>query len=322
MIIIGQSPNKLITQDRTVKDLSIMMRLVNAAGTGSVAVFPVLRNITLRARLIRGGHEHVCFEDNLQNLVVDSHWEDNLESVSSASYLVQKGNGNALLPIRVKLPGVMNVTGTDKLELEVNILNGTYAAGFNIPSCQADIDWVDAKGIETAIPKIEVKYIPSGSGQWNESLGDDVVSVLVHNYDLGFTGSTAYTDAQTVFSAVNITSKSFNLNETADRLHSRLLDKFETQTACFFRGQSHKLHCHAGHHLHTVQLNLTMVPANVTAGNNVIVIRRFVYDGHTSIKAHHATHHANKDHHAHLVKRIGAANVAQAKHAFTHGTHS
>ena len=319
MIIIGQTPNKMVSTQRTVKELALTFRLVNAAGTGTVAVFPVLRNVTLRARLTRHGTPFTIFEDNLQNLAVESHWEDNLEAVSSATYLIQKGAGNAILPIRIKLPGVIEVKHDDVLELEVNVLTGAYAAGFNIPLCQADIDWVDSKGIETAIPKIECKYIPAGSGQWNESCGDDVVSVLIHNFDQGFTGSTAYTDAQNVFSAVNITSESYNLTETADRLQSRIMDKFETQGAAYFRGQSHKLHAHGNHHLHNVQLNLTLIAGNVTGGNNVIMIRKFVYCAHTTARAHHSTHHAAHKAHQHLTSRIGAHGVAAAKHALAHG---
>ena len=319
MLINGASIGKESTKNRTVKELNLLFRLTNTAGTGTVGILPLLRNISIKCVLHRTKKQHVILNDNVQNYAIESHFHKGLEGIISAAFLTQKGNGVAVLPITIDLPGPINLQHDDLLELDVNVLNGAYPAGLNVAACNLDINWREETGIEEYIPHITAKYIQAGEGQFNESLGSNIKTILLLNFDQGLGGTAEPLDTAQVVTGLQLTSKNWNINDSYDRLFSRKIRQFETAAASAFRGQCYHLKPHNGELLDNVQMQLTMNSALVTAANNVIIFRHFTMEGETSVRAHELHHSRTKAHTDKLHSHIGGVHMNMARGAFSHG---
>ncbi|PQJ12862.1 hypothetical protein CJD36_003715 [Flavipsychrobacter stenotrophus] len=317
--IVGQTTGKEKVAGRTVKELAVTMRLVNSTGTGTVTTLPVLRNITVKSILHRVGTDHTILEGNLQNYAVDSHYERGLEAIVSATYLEQKGLGQALLHIRITLPDVINCHSGDMLETDVSVLSGTYTSYFNVAQCVTDIQWVDAFGVEHGIPYIAIKAVQGAVASHPEVIGDGVQTITLLNFDQGLATTAATTDANQVVTGIQLNTNIGTFNETADHLNSRSMRMFETQTARYIRGQCYRIHSHNGALMHDVRITLTMNAALNTAANNFIVVRGYKHDGETHIRAHETMHKHQTAHVQHVAKHIGNDAISKSLNAARNG---
>lgn len=314
MQVVGHNGDTLEIKNRKVRVLTVTVSLMNAdhATQGSF-FFP--RNVTMKCTLKRAGEEHILFADNLQNLTVESNWRKGLEAVTGPLGMLYKGAGRSVVPICIQMPGIIDVQGDDLLSVQLNAMTGTYNSLFDINQCKIDFDWTDTKGIEEAIPVITTEYINGGTNNFTKSLGSDVISVLLLNYDQGFGGAVPYRDTQRVFQSVALNSDEYNINEKDDVLQSRNYRLFENEASAHYRGQSFMIQQYHGHHLHNVQLTVQLDATLNTQANNVVMVRKFKYTPETTVRAHAAAKEAADEHVNKMVNRVGAHAVNAAHRA-------
>lgn len=287
MQVIGTTQNNEEIRSKCIGEFNCSIRLVNPSGTGTVGAVANLRLINVKAVLTRNGVQTTLFENNLQDLLVDSLYEKGLEYVVTQSNMQQTGLGQAVMTARLTLQGVCDVTGNDVLKTTVTVNAGAYNATYHsIGSCVVDFEAIETEGVEYGIPCIRTEVVDAGKNTYNYSGGNDVASVLFINYDQGLGGTTAVTDANTVVTAASLTSRDMDVNYTADRIRSHNARLFLTPAACYMRGQCILFRPYGSRQkMHDLSISFQLNGALVTGTNNVIVTRFFKHDATTFVRA-------------------------------------
>lgn len=317
--INGHGQNSDTTEGMIVKSLLLSMRLVNTAGTGTVAVMPNLNNINIQATLRRGGIDTDVINGTAFENIILSLYKRGLENVLTAAGagLIQKGPGNAIMAIEIKLPGVIVLAPGDKITTAIQVSSGTYGTGLNINACEIDTSWQLGHGHEEAIPVIKVHYIDAQKGNQTFFLGNGITRALVVNTDKGLgtvatTSAAAYaalpTDADQVITALTYTSSGGTYDDIPDRMWSRANSEFESPIQFVFRGQCF-LYGNTSGLDNDGKMSIKFNKTNVNAGANFIVVEQFVFDAQTTMNFHaHATQ-THDEHTAHVVNEIGGSAV-------------
>ncbi len=302
--------------------IGFTFRLVNPTSTGTMTTLPNLRGITVEGILRRNGHDHQIFKNNLQDLLVESaFFKGTLSSVLNGTYMIQRGNGTAILTGKIDFHGVIDLNGGDEFLMTVTMQNVYTAANFTVNSCQLDVNPIEQEGHEVMIPMIWVDTITAGKSNYNPPLGDDVYSALFINYDQGLGTYGDFTDANTVVQALTVRTDDVSQTLTPDRMYSRMVNCFETKTEAQLRGQCYHIGHYKpnglpGHHhhelMHAVKLDFTLNATLVTSGNNILVVRRYKHDSHTHMKAHTKAGNKQHKHNQKMHKHHGEMHMGKA----------
>ena len=202
--------------------------------------------------------------------------------------LVQFGGGvqtQRLLKAYFHFPCAINLSGEDKFEVSVNFGSGSVVSGGNVDANSCYIQFAQIAGlehhIEDGLPQFKVFSIQMNQATMNVPCGSGVDEVMFISTDRW--------DAQTANQVIQkATVAADGMRYT--KLATELLTMRSNQTPAFmddFHLQDVSLLTAKG--ASNVNLDLTFNVANVTAGNNYIVVARCLGGGGGEL-----IHHANQ----------------------------
>ena len=247
-----------------------------------------LSKVFLKVILNRNDEDHVIFSDAVQFLVLDSHLDNNFDfvhplNVTAANMVKTRIKGvavkeQALIPITLDLPGVINVKGSDELSVELSIGSGAFDAGLDTAVSYIELELVPDVGYESAIAMMKIIRINGGDSTFNPSLGDDVVKVSFINLD-----KDSILESDSPLESISIKGDKLDLQKTFLQLLSDRYYDFTARAEADFLRHSHLIYI--GTELDSCKLNLQMVAANVTAAKNAIVVNYLKADFFTLQRA-------------------------------------
>jgi hypothetical protein len=204
------------------------------------------------------------------------------EQVSQWVTLVAPDNvtkGQYLVNLNVPLTGPINCQPNEKLILDVNFQLGAFGAAIDPGLSYARAGFASClEGYEYYTPTYDIFLLDATKTEFSESLGDGIMRVFYVNFDQPFSSA-----ARTLMTS-NFQSDRLNHNLIADDLKADMEINFPNyhdntyQSVEIFNGR--------GSHVDKCQIDLSFNVANLTPGNNWIVVERAVTDGRMLQIAH------------------------------------
>ena len=230
--------------------------------------------LQLKATLRRDGNNTVIFNNTLKNLVALSHIESTTwnylwnTGVVGVSLSVLAGVNTLLIPLRFDLGGPLNLIGDDELEIEWQLAPDQFwlaAANCVAATSYIQLDYTETLDIEWYTPRIESRVIEANQQNVSYTLGDNILKVLLLNYDkTGFTESTA------VVNFVKFSADKFSKNDNYRELIDKAASYYSNVTEFAARIQNWILYS-GSDELDNVAIDLNLNPPNVTAAKNFLV---------------------------------------------------
>lgn len=243
-----------------------------------------LTQMTMKGTLTRNGVSNTLFNTTLLNLLIISLimnplWFYMFPTVTGGLHLIA-GPTKALVPLRFDLGGPLNLTDNDEFAVEWNLNPTSFftATNVTVASCYIQMDECETAEIEWVTPFLDVTVIEGTQQQISYSLGDNVLSVLLVNYDK--TANYTY-DANQVVNMLVLTGqcagKQYGKNDNFYEILTKNYSYYPTYQEAGYRYQNWIVYS-GGDELDAVKLDLTLNIANVTSSKNFVLVRRFFTD--------------------------------------------
>jgi len=236
-----------------------------------------LTQLQLKATLRRNGSEVVLFNTTLYNIAILSLFFGPLfnfifPTVTGVS--VVSGPTKAIVPIRIDLGGAINLTGNDELVIEWQLNNTAFFTATNVTaaSCYIQLDECETQEIEFVTPIMSVQVIEGSQQNISYNLGDNVLAILLVNYD-----KTTVLDSAAVVNNIQLTSNRMQKNDNFYELLTKQYSYHSTSAEAAIRVQNFCLYS-GGDEIDSVKLDLNLVTGNVTSSKNFVLTRSFITD--------------------------------------------
>lgn len=275
MITIPANGQKnLSVMNRTIKGLTFFATLVHGTvNTAFLASDFTWQNVLAKVKLKRNGKEMQICNANLRDLSASSNYFQALflqalsTIVGSYVWVAQAGGvyAQAICPAKIDFGGVVNLRGNDELTATIQCLPGAFAATLNTSTSVLNADFEEGIGYEIATPQIDVFTLLESQTDHNLSLGSNVKSIYVLNYD-----KTSYVTGENIINSVDMTSRFYSPSWLYGDLLTNQATQFDTIAEAKLRLQSFCLY-RSEIALHGVELTLHANGSDVTASNNVVV---------------------------------------------------
>lgn len=265
----------MIVRSGEVRLLEISGRTVNSFGFNVKADAPPsgttivdFSKVVVKCTLKRAGNEIVLFQDILKPLLMASNFGNSIfPNVFSGASNHTIDTGNELgLNCKLDLGGAVNISGSDVLTLEVNVLSGAL---FGVNDF-IDVNEYETIGVEYATPLIQSRAINGGESRFRLGIGDNVQSLYFINMD-----KSSNLASDNVLGQVVLDSDKINLSDQWSDLLVKRLGKFEVWQSATNRNQSFDL-ITANVPLNKVTVDLHLNASNVSTSQNFLVWRSFV----------------------------------------------
>ncbi len=246
----------------------------------------------LKVTLKRDGHTIIILQDDLRTLGLHR----NLTDLSRRAFYQDHAFGVTLqtptagLPSRVivgfeiRLPGVLELKGTDQLIVECTLNPTMFSAGVNTSTSYMEIKPIKTTAFEKFVPLLRSYAITAGERRKSFDIGSNVMGVTLLNFD-----QTAYTTPV----VQSITLSSSKMDDTfsySDLVNSKLRNRPDPGVDLSFPsfGNTEDFdQCFViieDNELDKVNIDIAFNPAAVTAGNNVLVVTSAYTDIKTLIE--------------------------------------
>jgi len=281
MINISSSnpSSKVSFRNKNIDGFTFIPVLVGGGNLGGTYVD--LTQMNMKGVLRRNGVETVLFNTTVFNLLItslyfSSLWNYMFPTITTGLNCIA-GPTKLIVPLRIDLGGPINLTGNDELTIEWQLNATTFFTATNVTvgSSYIQMDETETQEIEFVTPILDVRVVEGSQQNVSYSLGDNVLSIIVANYDK----TTNYTyDANNVINYINLTSSTgINKNDNFYELVTKCISYFPTSSEGAVRYQNFALYS-GGDEIDGVKLDLNLVTANVTSSKNFIITRSFVTD--------------------------------------------
>lgn len=278
--------------NRTIQRCSIAIVLALPANVNNYPLGLDLSKVNIKAILRRNKADTIVMQDNLDILARESMYFHSIEPLTTFTAYMEKTpypNRSFYLPLFLDLGSVINLTGDDELNFEVNAVAGWYGTNTDASNCVLDFQWRDAIGVEDAIPVIRSRYIQGGATVVNEHLGDNVLSITYVN-----THIQNFLSASAPINTLSIVSDKYQINDTYDRMIARRCTQFDSVEDA--NNRLNTFSYKPDTEIDDCRINITLNGANILQGKNAIVWRTYELDQYTYNRAINMDEkHKNRD---------------------------
>lgn len=236
-----------------------------------------LTQLQLKITLRRNGSETVLANTTLQNLAMMSEffgplWSFIFPTVTGVSLLA--GPTKAMVPLRIDLGGAINLTGNDELTVEWQLNNTAFFTATNVTAASSfiQLDECETQEIEWITPVMSVSVIEGSQQNVSYNLGENILSVLLLNYD-----KTTVLDGAAVVNNIQLSSNRVNKNDNYYELLTKQYSYHSTSAEAVTRVQNFCIYS-GGDEIDNVKLDLNLVTGNVTSSKNFVLTRSFITD--------------------------------------------
>lgn len=245
----------------------------------------------LKLILKRDNQQFIIAQDDLKTLGLSSNlftmarrsfYQDHPWQISMVGFTVSV-HGETMLSFDIDLGGVLDLHGSDELLVELSCGTGFMSTDVLLASSYLELKPIKTLGFESYVPIIRSYSITAGERRKSWDLGNNVRSIHLLNY--------LYTSHITpAISSCTLSSKKFDETYTFyDLVASRLVNRLDqgdgsgaTINAIDEFDQCFELI--GGSELDGVNLDIQFNPANVTANDNILVVRSAYTDVKTLIE--------------------------------------
>jgi hypothetical protein len=253
---------------------SIIMQHTTA-NTAFLASALNLDNLRVAARLMQNGKKASLCNDRASILFRESGFKtaafDGTFSVTNWTTLVAAASGvkaKVLVTGFVDFGGPINLHKGDVLDLEATLNTGAFGSTVDSSASFVLFQLVEGQGVQYGYQTIETFSIPANESLFNLEAGDNVQRVTFVNTD-----TESVLEDDRIIDNVNVSGADWASVQQYNELCAGRLGSFENSVIANTRYQSFVLY--DGEDLDSVNTNFNLVPTNVAAGKNNVVIRRF-----------------------------------------------
>lgn len=275
------SRDKIVVANKDVEGVNLSLNINHVSDdTDFVSSDVDSGKITLTVTLVRAGKEFRLMHGNVKDLVSFTNFRNNLflgarDVTQVLRTTLEKGESTkttAIVPFYISLGGMINLRGSDRLEIEVDAQLASINQS-NVNSTTSKIVFSEKVGVglEVGTPYVRTKVIEANQADPTYALGDNVTKILLLNYDLS-----NYLVATRPVSQIGLGSDKLNWKKTIEELLSDQFQQLPDADASPIRYQNFELY--NGTELDNVKLDLSLIEANVASSKNVIVWQEFFVD--------------------------------------------
>jgi hypothetical protein len=268
-----QNPQSVLSLKNKWIDGFTLATQVKASSTVPFCVFDP-EQLTLKATLRRNGQEIEMFNHTLKNLVILSHLRTTTYRSLNPNFFIALDvmNTIGLNTLRFDFGGPLNLIGDDELLLEWSLNSTYFQSGIDSANSFISLDETECTDVEYFVPITRSKVIEGSQDNPSYSLGDNVMSIVIANYDK----ASIYT-ADSVIKTLRLKTEKFAKNDTFNELLAKGVSYYSDINEFFARYQTFQVYSGADE-LDGVELNLSLNSANVTSSKNYVLWRTFYTD--------------------------------------------
>jgi hypothetical protein len=187
--------------------------------------------------------------------------------------------GVNLLPITLPFSSVLNLRGSDVLDIDIDFKDTALAAAYSSTGTSLQVSEIEGIGLEYLTPVVTASTIEQGQSQIRKDLGDNILSMAFINLDK--TGNTNAAQVLTNFEVKH--SKGGDTRRRFEMISDRL-KQFPTTAEANSRSQSYLL-IKGDTDIDEVRVLMDLDPTNVNIGQNYICTLSFKSNVRTMQKA-------------------------------------
>ena len=253
--------------------------------------------IIVSCELKRNGRTITVFNDVLYPLAYESCFLDGnidefKENAHTPQVLVVQTAAlfhTLLLSSQIELHDVIALTGDDELLFEISPTLAAPIATVSTANSWMEWDYFEGVGNPLSVPTLRAESIRPNESNANVSLGSNVIAAHFINKD-----KTGVTTANQVLSFMSLSSDKMARTDFYTELLAKRSNMFPSTALGQARDQSFKLfdlrerwdnRSPFDVRLHSANLRLQFIAANVTAAKNWVVIRGYENDNATLLQA-------------------------------------
>jgi hypothetical protein len=306
----GESLNFEV-KNKTVQRLVI--KVVARHTTNNIAIVAAdvnLDAVLAKIHLNRGGQLHTLVADKIKPLVIESAYRrasfQHVKPLNPTyTQLIVQGaaiKNLVMQTLYIDLGTPINLRGDDKLQVQLDSMNNLFSNNIDVTGSFIEADMEEAVGYETFTPIIQTKTVQAGESRIQLDLGDNVQEVMWVNTD-----KTTQTEGDKVIEQFSIATDRWSKTDNYRELIASRAEDFRFLTESDERAQTFSLL--KGEDFDNVRLDVTLNPANVAAGKNIIVVRSFM----TSADQVELAQLSRQRHEIRQMTKVGLANQAIAR---------
>ena len=248
----------------------------NTANTSFITSDINLDNLRFSVKLTQCGKTAVICNDRSSILVRESSYNSaNYDAIANPSSWIQAVapasgvKAVSYVPLQVDFGGIININKGDEIEFEVSMNNGTFSVNVDSSASFGLFSLVEGQGVQFGYDTIETYTVPPGESLFNLDGGDNIQAVTFVNTDV-----TSNLLSSHILDSVTISGQDWALSSVySELLVKRTIDLDGISTIAAQRYQTFRLY--EGEDLDNCSINMNLIPANVVAGKNAVVVRRF-----------------------------------------------
>lgn len=219
--------------------------------------------------LYQGGKETTIFSGSLKPLAMASTFLTSSWPYANgtASIVLSTGaTATSLQPVSIDFGGVINLKEGDKMTVEARVNTGFVGTNQNASTSNLTVSALEGIGLQWVTPKIQYQTIGQGESNFRQNIGDNCTSIHYVNTDT----TSDVTSAQPI-SNLRLFSDRYNVNDSNSQLLSKKYLQFNG-AYLVARFNNYQI---LTQEVDDCRLELDLVPANVSTGQNYIVWRTF-----------------------------------------------
>ncbi len=258
-------------QGETISGLQFLFNEVFSDTTldaAQIVTFEMMSKIKLKGTLTRAGRRYILFNENIADLMRYSNFYSlgyiPLKVCSSDPDVTTNHNVTTLAAINFS--GILDIKGTDKLEIEIDFPTDAYTEGTNISLNYLTIATIEAIGYEYFIPIIKSYVLSANEPAVSRNLGNNINRIAFISREV----TNAMLKEHHIIEQVWLNSDKFVAKEDTPQLIAKRLLKFEDSTTAFARNHSFIIF-EDDVNLDEVFLDFIFDPQNLSAGKNRIM---------------------------------------------------
>ncbi len=274
IINVGET-RSIVAKSKSYSGAYFNLNLTHAtANTAFVDGDLNLDNMRITVRLTQNAKTTIIANDRASILCRESSFDNSLYPSTRNAWVAQVVYaagvyGIYTVPLYIDFGGVININKGDEIEVEVSLNDGIFSANVNSGASNGIFGLIEAQGVQYGFETIETYSVPPGESLFALDAGDNIQRVTFVNAD-----KFGVTSAFKVLDSVSISGADWQLSVTNFELQNLRAQQFEAPLAeVGLRYQTFKIY--EGEDLDSVSINMNLIPANVNAGKNAVVVRRF-----------------------------------------------
>lgn len=231
---------------------------------------------TLYRHTKEGAQPIELFNTTLKNLVTLTHIKTAaFEYIQSPGAVFTQAVSagpvvNGIVPLRFDLGGILDLDGDDKLVVEWILNDGFWGASVDQANSSIEVDECRAIGEEYFTPKTNVIVIQASEQNPSYSLGDNVMNLVIANYDK----ATALSNVA-VINSLSLNSRQLVKNDSYREIVNKNLNYYSNSTEAAVRIQNFIIF-QGENELDALSLNLNLNTSQVAASKNFILYGSFM----------------------------------------------